>query len=324
MELTISQGQYPINGSFTISRGSKTSVETVIVTLQKQGVVGRGECVPYPRYDESVDSVSAQIQSISSEINAGIDRQTLQSLLPSGAARNAIDNALWDLECKLARTSIWHKLDLSAKPLQTAFTISLAEPSKMEQDARDNAFRPLLKLKLGGADDLQRVAAVRRGAPNADIIVDANEAWSVELYQQLVPHLVELGVSMIEQPFPAGEDHILADLPRPITICADESCHDRHSLDQIASCYDMINIKIDKTGGLTEALLLKRQAQDLGLKVMVGCMLSSSLSMAPAFVLAQDADIVDLDGPLLLAQDIDNGFDFTDNLMLPFSSKLWG
>jgi L-alanine-DL-glutamate epimerase-like enolase superfamily enzyme len=264
------------------------------------------------------------LESILPRIKSGIHRDELQSLLPSGAARNAVDCALWDLDCKLSGQDIWQQTSIEPKPLLTAYTLSLDTPDKMEQAAKENAFRPLLKLKLGGADDLQRVIAVRRGAPNATIILDANEAWSKELYLQLIPELEALNVAMIEQPFPAGEDALLEQLPRPIPICADESCHDRQSLKNIIGRYDMINIKIDKTGGLTEALALKAAAEEAGLAIMVGCMLSSSLSMAPAFVAAQGAQIVDLDGPLLLSDDIADGFEFTANEMLPFSQRLWG
>lgn len=324
MEIKLSTQSWPIRGSFTISRGSRTQAETLIVELTEQGVTGRGECVPYARYDESLESVRAEIENIQEEIEAGITREQLQVLLPSGAARNAVDCALWDLECKLSQQTIWQKLALEPSSLTTAYTLSLDSAENMRQAALDNAHRPLLKLKLGGAGDLERVQAVREGAPNAKIILDANEAWSVEDYRQLVPHLTQLGVAMIEQPFHADNDAVLDDLPRPIPICADESCHDRQSLKKIIGRYDMINIKIDKTGGLTEALALKAEAEEAGLQVMVGCMLASSLSMAPAFVAAQNAIVVDLDGPLLLAQDIEQGIEFTDDAMLPFTPALWG
>ncbi len=324
MKVSLSTLSWPIRGSFTISRGSKTQADTVLVEIEHQGVTGRGECVPYARYGESISSVMAEIKEILPQLESGMSREELQSLLPSGAARNAVDCAMWDLECKLANQSIWEKVGLTAEPLITAFTLSLDTPEKMEQTAIENAYRPLLKLKLGGPDDLARVQAVRRGAPNADIILDANEAWTLDAYNQLIPELIKLGVSMIEQPFHADEDHVLDHLERPIPICADESCHDRSSLKKVIGRYDMINIKTDKTGGLTEALALKAEAEAAGLQIMVGCMLSSSLSMAPAFVVAQGAKVVDLDGPLLLSEDIDNGFEFENNSMLPFCSELWG
>ncbi len=324
MDVHFSTNSWPIRGTFTISRGSKTEAQTVVVELQDQGKVGRGECVPYARYQESIASVLAELEGIAPRLRSGITRQELQQLLPSGAARNAVDCAMWDLECKLAGESIWQKTSSSASALTTAFTLSLDTPEKMQQAASENAFRPLLKLKLGGAEDLQRVAAVRQGAPNAKIILDANEAWTVERYNSLIPELIKLDVAMIEQPFPAGDDDALRSLPRPIPICADESCHDRASLPSIIGKYDMINIKTDKTGGLTEALVLKKLAEQAGLQIMVGCMLSSSLSMAPAFVVAQGSEIVDLDGPLLLSEDIEHGFEFDNNEMLPFTASLWG
>ncbi|WP_456294718.1 dipeptide epimerase [Vibrio sp. AK197] len=324
MKVTVNTQSWPIRGSFTISRGSKTHAETIVVEIEHQGMIGRGECVPYGRYGESIDSVKAEIESVIAQVESGINRDQLQPLLPSGAARNALDCALWDLECKQGSASIWDKLNISAEPLITAYTLSLDTPDNMEKTAIDNAHRPLLKLKLGGPDDLKRVQAVRRGAPNATIILDANEAWTKEVYLQLIPELIKLNVAMIEQPFHADEHHVLDELERPIPICADESCHDRQSLDQVIGRYDMINIKLDKTGGLTEALALKEQAEQAGLRIMVGCMVSSSLSMAPAFVVAQGAEVVDLDGPLLLSKDIEHGFEFDNNSMLPFHSQLWG
>ncbi|MCG3734955.1 dipeptide epimerase [Vibrio cincinnatiensis] len=324
MEVYLHTHRWPIRGSFTIARGSKTCVNTIMVEMKSQGGVGRGECVPYGRYGESIESVLAQIASVIPEIKAGLTRVQLQERLPSGAARNAIDCAMWDLECKLSNRSIWDITGIQASPLTTAYTLSLDTPLNMEQAAKDNAHRPLLKLKLGGPEDLARVQAVRRGAPSARIVLDANEAWTPDIYLALIPELETLGVAMIEQPFPAHQDQILAHLPRPIPLCADESCHDRASLPDIIGRYDMINIKTDKTGGLTEALALKAEASAAGLSVMVGCMLSSSLSMAPAFVVAQGVDMVDLDGPLLLAQDIESGFEFDRNVMLPFKSELWG
>ncbi|GGB01360.1 N-acetyl-D-Glu racemase DgcA [Agarivorans gilvus] len=324
MEVRLSTQSWPIRGHFTISRGSKTQADTVIVELEEQGQIGRGECVPYARYQESIESVMAELKGILPRLREGLSRQELQLLLPSGAARNAVDCALWDLECKLSGESIWQQLAATPAPLTTAYTLSLDTPEKMQQAASDNAFRPLLKLKLGGAEDLQRVAAVRQGAPNAKIILDANEAWTVDLYHSLIPELIKLDVAMIEQPFPAADDEALRSLARPIPICADESCHDRASLPSIIGKYDMINIKTDKTGGLTEAMALKEQAEQAGLQIMVGCMLSSSLSMAPAFVVAQGCEVVDLDGPLLLSEDIEHGFEFNNNQMLPFTAKLWG
>ncbi len=325
MDIRVFRESWPIRGSFTISRGSKTAADVVVVELMEDGVTGRGECVPYARYCESVQGVIAQIETLIPALRDGLDRKALQSVLPAGAARNALDCAFWDLESKQHQQRIWQRLN---KPepdaLLTAYTLSLDTPENMQAAAEANASRPLLKLKLAGAGDLARVAAVRVGAPNARISVDANEGWDESLYRELVPELQKLGVEMIEQPLPAGSDEILASLPRPIPICADESCHDTASLAKIVGRYDMINIKLDKTGGLTEALELRKQAEAAGLKIMVGCMLATSLAMAPAFVVAQGAQVVDLDGPLLLQKDRDAGFDYSDNQMHAPDAALWG
>ncbi|MDG0801495.1 N-acetyl-D-Glu racemase DgcA [Pectobacterium polaris] len=316
---------WPIEGAFTISRGSKRQADVVVVAIQSGNVTGYGECVPYSRYGESLNSVMAQIASLHSDVRNGLDRETLQTILPAGAARNAFDCAFWDLECKQYQQRIWQRLDLpSPTPLETAYTLSLDTPDRMRHAAMHHASRPLLKLKLADADDLARVAAVREGAPSARLIVDANEGWDAERYLTLVPELAALGVTMIEQPFPAGKDDVLADLPRPIPVCADESCHDSQSLAALVGRYDMINIKLDKTGGLTEALRLRKYAQEQGLKIMVGCMVSTSLSMAPAFIVAQGAAVVDLDGPLLLQRDRTNGLHYNGSEILPPNALLWG
>lgn len=316
---------WPIEGAFTISRGSKRQADVVVVALQSGNVAGYGECVPYSRYGESLDSVMEQIGALQSDIRNGLDRETLQTILPAGAARNALDCAFWDLECKQHQQRIWQRLNLpSPMALETAYTLSLDTPEHMRHAAIHHANRPLLKLKLADANDLARVAAVREGAPLTRLIVDANEGWDTERYLTLVPALAALGVTMIEQPFPAGKDDVLADLPRPIPVCADESCHDSQSLAALTGRYDMINIKLDKTGGLTEALRLRHYAQEQGLKIMVGCMVSTSLSMAPAFVVAQGAAVVDLDGPLLLQRDRANGLHYNGSEILPPDALLWG
>jgi len=325
MNVRLLHERWPIRGTFAISRGAKTHADVVVVELREGGLLGRGECVPYGRYGESVEGVLARLEALAPRLEAGLNRQTMQTLLPAGAARNALDCAFWDLECKQAGKRIWQHLGQPApRPLLTAYTLSLDSPERMEQAARDNACRPLLKLKLAGASDLARVEAVRRGAPSARIIVDANEGWDETLYRQLVPELVRLKVEMIEQPLPADRDAVLAQLPHPIPLCADESCHDRSSLERIIGRYEMVNIKTDKTGGLTEALALKHDAEAAGLQIMVGCMLATSLAMAPAFVLAQGASVVDLDGPLLLDGDRRPGFHFIDSQMQVFDAGLWG
>ncbi|MCZ4280254.1 dipeptide epimerase [Kiloniella laminariae] len=323
-KITISSTPWPIRGSFTISRGSKTEAVVLNVYIEENGIRAQGESVPYPRYGESVDSVTRQIKTILPALEKGMTRLELQDALAPGAARFAVDAALWDLEAKKAGKRAWEIAGISMAPATTVYTLSLAEPGQMEQDARDNQDKPVLKLKLGGQGDLARVAAVRKGHPTARIVVDANEAWSRDLYLELVPELVKLGVEMIEQPFPAADDEALRDLDRPITICADESCHDRKSLPGLVGKYDMVNIKLDKTGGLTEALAMKKEAEALGFEIMTGCMLGSSLAMAPAMVVAQGSKLVDLDAPLLLSKDCEPGLVFNGVEITPPEKALWG
>ena len=270
-------------------------------------------------------SVIEQIESLHGPLADGLDRLGLQALLPAGAARNALDLAFWDLECKRSGKRYWELAGLPAPgPVTTAFTLSLDSVENMREKAAANAMRPLLKLKLAGPEDLDRVAAVRAAAPDPRIIVDANEGWTVEQYSALAPRLKELGVEMIEQPLPAGDDAALADVERPVPVCADESCHDLATLAGLAGRYDMINIKLDKTGGLTEALKLKAAAEEAGFGIMVGCMLATSLAMAPGVLLAQGVPVVDLDGPLLLAEDRDPALVIEDSLVQPPEPALWG
>jgi len=323
--LTVRRESWPIRGSFTISRGSRTEAEVVVAELTEGDHRGRGECVPYPRYGESVDGVIREIEALADALANGLDRDGLQQRLPAGAARNALDCAFWDLEAKRAGRRVWQLAGLaSPEPVATAYTLSLEAPAKMAVAARGHADRPLLKLKLSGPDDLDRVAAVRSNAPEARIVVDANEGWTVEQYRALAPDLKDLGVDMIEQPLPAGDDEGLAGVERPVPVCADESCHDTATLDALAGKYDMVNIKLDKTGGLTEALKLRQAAQDRGFAVMVGCMIGTSLAMAPAVVVAQGAEVVDLDGPLLLAEDRDGGLLYEGSIVHPPTPELWG
>ncbi|MEM7226494.1 MAG: N-acetyl-D-Glu racemase DgcA [Pseudomonadota bacterium] len=323
--LTVRAESWPTRGTWTISRGSVTAVDLVIVELEQDGLVGRGECRPYARYDESVESVTAQIEGLRDDLAQGLDRAALQARLPAGAARNALDCAFWDLEVKQSGKPVWQLLDLPAPaPLTTAYTLSLDSPEAMGAAARENANRPLLKLKLAGPDDLARVAAVRENAPDARLIVDANEGWTRATAEGLIPALAELGVELIEQPLPAGADAGLDGLARPVKLAADESCHDRASLPALAGRYDVVNIKLDKTGGLTEALALKIAAEAAGFGIMVGCMVATSLAMAPAMLVAQGALIVDLDGPLVLAEDRPDGIIFEGSLMQPASPALWG
>ena len=326
LRLTVRRESFPTRGSFTISRGSRTAVEVVLVELQEGGYRGRGECVPYARYGETVEGVMAAIESLRRELEAGrLDRRALQQALPAGAARNALDCAFWDLEAKQAGKRVWELAGLPAPgPLTTAYTLSLDTPDKMGAAAAANAQRPLLKLKLAGPEDLARVEAVRAGAPKAKLVVDANEGWDAGSYAEIAPELARLGVALVEQPLPAGADAALADLPRPVPLCADESCHDRSSLPQLRGRYDMVNVKLDKTGGLTEALALVAEAEAAGFQVMVGCMLATSLAMAPATLPAQRAQVVDLDGPLLLAEDRDPPLEIDGSLVQPPTTALWG
>nr|WP_174821495.1 N-acetyl-D-Glu racemase DgcA [Ruegeria arenilitoris] len=306
---------------FTISRGSRTEANVLTVRVSDGAHQGWGECVPYARYNETLESVEAEIAGLPRTF----DRAQLMDLLPAGAARNAVDCALWDLEAKRAGKRAWELAGLPAPgPEITAYTLSLDTPEKMQAQAAENAYRPLLKIKLGTPDDMPRLEAVRAGAPDAKIIVDANEGWSAEVYADLAPHLVRLGVALVEQPLQAGEDDALIGMDRPVPVCADESCHDRSSLPAMKGKYDVVNIKLDKTGGLTEALALREQALAEGYKVMVGCMVGSSLAMAPATLLAQGAMVTDLDGPLLLAEDRDNPLNFDDAGVHPPLAALWG
>jgi len=320
MKIEVERQSFPLAQVFTISRGSKTAAEVLTATISEAGALGRGECVPYARYGESLASVEAQIAGCGAQ-----SRVELQEALPAGAARNALDCAMWDLEAKRAGRRVWELAGLAAPgPLVTAYTLSLDAPERMEAAARANASRPLLKVKLGTPDDMVRVEAVRRGAPASAIIVDANEGWSAEVYAELAPHLVRLGVKLVEQPLPAGADEALAGMARPLPVCADESCHDRASLAGLKGKDDVVNIKLDKTGGLTEALALRAAAEALGFGIMVGCMVGSSLAMAPAVLVAQGAQFTDLDGPLLLAEDRAQPLSFRGSEIFPPEPALWG
>lgn len=319
--ISVSADVFRLAEVFTISRGSRTESKVITVHVERGGIRGWGECVPYARYGESMESVTAQIESLPADIT----RAQLQSALPAGAARNAVDCALWDYESKAAGKRAWDLAGVAAPvPVTTAYTLSLDTPENMQRKAAQNAHRPLLKIKLGTPDDMPRLEAVRKGAPRSTIIVDANEGWTKESYLDLAPHLLRLGVAMVEQPLPAAADQDLIGLNRIIPVCADESCHDRESLAHLKGKYDMINIKLDKTGGLTEALELHALARAEGYQVMVGCMVGSSLAMAPAVMVAQGAQIVDLDGPLLLAEDRDMPLNYEDGKVFPPVSGLWG
>ena len=321
LEVEIHIESYPLAELFTIARGSKTHAEVVTVHLTKNGHTGRGECVPYSRYQESTETVFKQIESLPEDF----DREKLQELLPPGAARNAVDCALWDLEAKISGKRVWEIAGLPKPgPEITAFTLSLDEPEKMKAAARKHAHRPLLKIKLGTPDDMPRLEAVRADAPESRIIIDANEGWSAAVYQELAPHLIRLGVAMVEQPLPADDDHMLEEIERTVPVCADESCHDRKSLPMLKGKYDMVNIKLDKTGGLTEALALRDEAVKQGFEIMTGCMVGTSLAMAPAVLVAQGSAFTDLDGPLLLAEDRPYPLQFDENGVHAPRPELWG
>lgn len=325
MKITAVEDIFPIAGTFTISRGSRTESRVVTVMLEQDGIRGHAECYPYARYGESVDSVIAQIDAMAPALMAGMDRIALQAAMPPGAARNGIDCALWDWEAKQRNLPVWQLAGLAEpRPEITAYTLSLASPAEMQAKAAENAHRPLLKIKLGGDGDIERLRAVRSGAPTSQIIVDANEGWDAETYAAIAPIVLDLGVAMVEQPLPASDDAPLAGIERPLPVCADEACHDRASLAALKGKYDMINIKLDKTGGLTEALALKAEAEAMGFQIMVGCMIGSSLGMAPAVLVAQGAAFTDLDGPLLLARDRDNPLTYDAAGVHPSTADLWG
>lgn len=334
ISLTVHRESFALAEVFTISRGSRTQADVIRVELQAQGkwgqgTLGQGECVPYARYGESLDSVASAIEEtgrLLSDVSDCVEaRQIVNQTLPAGAARNALDCALWDLDSKVQGQRAWQLAGVS-KPafVTTAYTLSLADPAKMQAKAAEHASRPLLKIKLGGSGDVERLRAVRSGAPDSRIIVDANEGWTPEDYLELAPVLLELGVEMVEQPFPASDDAALLGLERSLPVCADESCHDVASLPALAGKYDMVNIKLDKTGGLTEAIALERAARDAGYGIMVGCMVGTSLAMAPALLVSNAAVFVDLDGPLLLAEDRAAPLQFDGSQIAPADAALWG
>ena len=323
--ISVEMERFPIAGTFTISRGSKTEAEVITVTIAEHGHSGRGECVPYKRYGETMEGVRAAIEAMRDPIVAGIDRTALLAAMPAGAARNAIDCALWDLEAKLTGTPVAKAIGvLPTRPLETAYTLSLAEPEAMAAQARANAKRPLLKVKIGGDNDMARIRAVTEAAPESRIILDANEGWTDDNVEANLGFAARHGITLVEQPLPAGKDDILRRIAHPLPICADESVHAAKDLDALVGLYDAVNIKLDKAGGLTEALKLRERARDLGFGVMVGCMVGTSLAMAPAVLLAQDADFVDLDGPLLLARDREPGLVYRGSLVSPPDGVLWG
>ena len=323
--LAVGAESWPIRGTFRISRGAKTAAEVVVVELAEGDALGRGECVPYARYGQSIASTVAAVEELRAALEDGLGRAALQQALPPGAARNAVDAALWDLEAKRAGRPAHELAGLPPPvPLTTAYTLSLDTPAAMAVAAAAAAGRPLLKLKLGGADDVERVRAVRAAAPAARLMADANEAWTPAMVEMFGPELHALGVELVEQPLPAAEDEALRGLAAAVPLCADESCHDSRTLERLVGLYAFVNVKLDKTGGLTEALRTIERATSLGLGCMVGCMLATSLGMAPALLAAQRARYVDLDGPLLLARDRVPGLRYTGSVVAPPPRELWG
>jgi L-alanine-DL-glutamate epimerase-like enolase superfamily enzyme len=317
--------RFPIAGSFTISRGAKTEAVVVVAELDDGTHRGRGECVPYPRYSETPEAALKALLALGDALAGGLDRQTLQATLPPGAARNALDCAFIDLEAKRTGKRAWDLLGRPApKACTTAYTISLGPPQAMAEATAKAARRSLLKIKLGGDGDIERIAAVRKAAPNSELIVDANEGWTPSDLERNLAACAEAGVTLVEQPLPAGWDDMLGRVRRPVKVCADESVHDRKSLDALRGRYDAVNIKLDKTGGLTEALAMADAAKALGFDIMVGCMVATSLAMAPAMLLTPMARVVDLDGPLLLARDRDNGLHYDGSMVHPPKPSLWG
>jgi len=325
MELSVWTERWPLAGAFTISRGSKTEAVVVVAELSDGTHRGRGESVPYARYGETPDGIVATIDAMRPALRRGLDRAALQHAMPAGAARNALDCAYWDVNAKQTGRRA-HELAGLARPAPrlTAYTISLAAPAAMAEAAERAAWRPLLKVKLGGNGDGKRIAAVRRAAPRAQLIVDANEGWDPDNFEANLAACADAGVTLIEQPLQEGRDDALARIKRPVPVCADESVYDRASLDALLGKYDAVNIKLDKAGGLTEALALAAEAERRGLAIMVGCMVATSLAMAPAMLAAQHAQVVDLDGPLLLAKDRPDGLRYEGSLVYPPDPALWG
>jgi L-alanine-DL-glutamate epimerase-like enolase superfamily enzyme len=325
LTLSLTSERWPIAGTFSISRGAKTEAAVVVAELSDGTARGRGECVPYARYGESIEGVMAEIEALRPQLATGLSRGGLQTALPPGAARNALDCAMWDLAAKRERRPV-HELASCPVPhaVTTAFTISLAAPGDMAKAAAKAASRALLKIKLGARDDPERIAAVRKAAPNATLIVDANEGWDETNLVDNLAACADAGVALVEQPLPEGRDRALASIKRPIPICADESVHGLASLRELSGFYEAVNVKLDKAGGLTEALAIVAAAERMGLKIMAGCMVATSLAMAPAMLIAQAARFVDLDGPLLLAKDRDNGLRYAGSLVYPAAPALWG
>lgn len=323
VKLSYSREEFPIRGEFRISRGVKTIAEVIVCKIESDAHVGRGECVPYKRYDETLDSVSAEIDDLDTTDLDTLSDQIYR--LRAGAARNALDCAMWDLKAKTNSKSVEQQIcHAPARPIDTAVTLSLDAPERMADAARAVASRSIIKIKLGGDNDVACMHAVVGNAPQSRIIIDANEGWTADRFPEMMREAARLKIALIEQPLPANHDQYLREVPHPVPICADESVHTSDDVQSLAGRYDYVNIKLDKTGGLTEALNMQRKARELGFGVMVGCMVGSSLAMAPAVLLAQDADYVDLDGPLLLSKDRSPALHYYGSTVSPPERSLWG
>ena len=323
-EVSFQHESWPLKKSFSISRGTKTSAEVIYLEIQQDHHKGKGEAVPYVRYGESIDSVISQLNTVKGDIEQGSDRNNLLDILPPGAARNAIDCALWDLESKLNGISPWKSANKNKpKSIRTALTVSLSSPDKMAEEALDYGKCDLLKLKLGSENVLESITAVRQVAPKAKIIIDANEAWSEEQLRSWQEQLFEMSIDLVEQPLSSDKDDCLREFQHLVPICADESCHTTEDIERLVGLYDYVNLKLDKTGGLTEALNCKNMAKERGLGLMIGCMVSTSLSMAPALLLTEDVDFIDLDGPFLLAKDRDPSLIGSSSELI-YDSDVWG
>jgi len=323
--LAVTVERWPIAGGFTIARGTKTEAVVVVASVTRDGITGRGECVPYARYGESVEGIVQALQAQASEVAQGADRADLLRTMPAGAARNALDCALWSVAARTSGQPVWMLAGLPRpQPVVTAYTLSLGDPAAMAAAAERAAGRPLLKVKLGGVGDDERIRAVRRAAPAATLIVDANESWTPATLEGQLAACAQARVALIEQPLPAEADALLEGFETSVPLCADESFHGLEGLDAVAQRYRFANLKLDKTGGLTEAIAVAQAARARGMGLMVGCMLGTSLGMAPAFLLTPWAQFVDLDGPLLLQRDREPGFAFDGSTMLPAAAEVWG
>ena len=325
LSIQVAEQQLPLKNVFRIARGAKTQANVIVVTITDGINTGWAEAVPYARYQESVDNVSQQIQALSLQAITSDNISEYIAALPAGAARNALDCAWWDLQAKQQQTSVANLLDLApAKPCVTAQTLSIDTPEAMAKAVIALNNPPLVKVKLDNQDIIEKMTAIQQAAPNSEFIVDANEGWTIDDLKQCCQQLKALNVVLIEQPLPAGQDQDLLHFSSPVPLCADESCHTRAELAYLKNRYQVVNIKLDKTGGLTEAVLLAQAAKAQGFELMLGCMVGSSLAMAPAALLVNDAQFVDLDGPLLISEDRPHGFKFEQGIMQPLSETLWG